>query len=207
MAGPDKPYHHGNLSEALVAAAIALIEEGDVGDVSLRAVARRVGVSPAAPFRHFASKTALLTAVAEQAMERLRAAIENADAATGRDDPMASLEAIGNAYLRWAKDNPTHFQIISSRTLIDFASAPSLAASNAALRALMVDLVVKAQAKGQLPAHADVDRLVLSMRAFVYGLARMRGDGQMEEWHSGETPELAVQAALRQYLEMIRLRP
>ena len=62
-------YHHGSLVEALIAATIDIIEARGVEHVSVREVARRAGVSSGAPFRHFATKTALLTAVGEQAME------------------------------------------------------------------------------------------------------------------------------------------
>ena len=66
-------YRHGNLREALIEAAIQLVEEVGPENVSVREAAKRAGVSPGAPFRHFASKTALLTAVADQAMGLFRA--------------------------------------------------------------------------------------------------------------------------------------
>ena len=65
-------YHHGNLRKALIDAAVQLVEEGGPEKVSVREVAKRAGVSPGAPFRHFSNKTALMTAVAEQAMSRFR---------------------------------------------------------------------------------------------------------------------------------------
>ena len=75
MVQASRPYHHGALKEALVEAAVALIEEGGIEAVSVREAAKRVGVSPGAPFRHFASKTALMTAVAEEAMARFKAEV------------------------------------------------------------------------------------------------------------------------------------
>ena len=93
-------YHHGNLREALIDAAVQLVEEGGPENVSVREVAKRAGVSPGAPFRHFSSKTALMTAVAEQAMSRFRAEITNAVDNVATDDPIERFAAVGVAYLR-----------------------------------------------------------------------------------------------------------
>src|SRR3979490_2876367 len=73
---PPKPYHHGDLKRVLIDAALGLVEEGGAEAVSVREAARRAGVSPGAPFRHFPSRVALMTAVAEEAQRRFRAEIE-----------------------------------------------------------------------------------------------------------------------------------
>ena len=75
MPEEQRPYHHGNLVPTLIETTIQLIEEMGVEKVTVREVAKRAGVSPGAPFRHFKSKSALLTAVAEQAVERLYEAV------------------------------------------------------------------------------------------------------------------------------------
>src|SRR5713226_4202940 len=75
---PPKPYHHGDLKRVLVDAALRLAEEGGAEGVSVREAARRAGVSPGAPFRHFPNRVALLTAVAEEAQRRFRAEIDAA---------------------------------------------------------------------------------------------------------------------------------
>src|SRR5262249_36339738 len=98
-------YHHGNLRAALVEATLDLIEARGVEQVTVREAARRAGVSPAAPFRHFPTRTALLTAVAEEAQRRLRAEIASALDAAPKDDPLAQLIALGVAYLLWATRN------------------------------------------------------------------------------------------------------
>src|SRR5688572_8668339 len=140
-----KPYHHGNLVEALVAVTIEIIEERGVEHVSVREAAKRAGVSPGAPFQHFRSKTALLTAVAEQAMGWLTQAVAEAQAKVDADDPLGSLEAIGRGYLQWALANPTHFEIINSRTLIDFTASESLRDQNEAIRRRMIELLTQAR--------------------------------------------------------------
>src|ERR1700729_3361344 len=108
-----KPYHHGDLRRVLIDAALKLAEEGGPEAVSVREAARRAGVSPGAPFRHFDSRAALMTAVAEEAQRRFRAEIEAALKEPARD-PLKRFRAFGLAYLRWAMQNPAHFEIISS---------------------------------------------------------------------------------------------
>ena len=112
-----KPYHHGDLRRVLIDAALKLAEEGGPEAVSVREAARRAGVSPGAPFRHFDSRAALMTAVAEEAQRRFRAEIEAALKDAPARDPLLRFRALGLAYLRWAMKNPAHFEIISRRPL------------------------------------------------------------------------------------------
>jgi AcrR family transcriptional regulator len=202
-AAPPR-YHHGNLVEALVAATIEIIEERGVEQVSVREAARRAGVSPAAPFRHFATKTALMTAVAEQAMDRLKASVDVAIEATREQKPLLRLEALGSAYLQWALRNPTHFQIISSRSLIDIASSNRILHANDEIRSVMMRLLAEAQHDGSLAPDIDIGHLVLVIRAFGYGLARMVIDGHFPEWHAAEPPEDVVPKALRLFMSLFR---
>src|SRR5450631_2667654 len=109
---PPKPYHHGDLKRVLIDAALQLVNEGGAEAVSVREAARRAGVSPGAPFRHFPSRDALMMAVAEEAQRRFRAEIDVALAAAPAHDPLARFRCFGLAYLRWAMRNPAHFEII-----------------------------------------------------------------------------------------------
>lgn len=199
----DRPYHHGNLVEELVAATVAIIEERGVENVSVREAAKRAGVSPGAPFRHFRSKTALMTAVAEQAMSRLTESVEAVRVQTDDDDPLAAFEAIGHGYLRWALANPTHFEVISSRTLIDFNSSDILREQNDAIRRLMVSLLTQARARGQLSDDLDLDQVVLGARGLVYGLARMAIDGHFPEWHVAEPAPEAMHRTLHLFIRQL----
>jgi AcrR family transcriptional regulator len=185
-----KSYHHGNLRQALIDAALLLAEERGAEGVSVREAARRVGVSSGAPFRHFASREALMTALAEQAMALFRIEIE-AGQRRASADPRSRLGALGHSFIRWAFRFPTHFQIISSRHLIDFEGSATLGLDLAAVRALTVELIAAAQ--GVAPGNErDVMRRALIARALVYGLARMRVDGQFPQW---DIPELAAEVA------------
>ena len=196
-------YHHGNLVEVLIAVTVEIIEERGVEHVSVREAAKRAGVSPGAPFQHFSSKTALLTAVAEQAMGRLTQAVAAAQSNADADNPIAVLEAIGRGYLQWALTNPTHFEIINSRTLIDFEASDSLRTQNDAIRQRMFELLTQARGRGQLIEGLDLDYVVLTARALVYGLARMAIDGHFPRWHPSEPPPQAMRQALSLFIGQI----
>ena len=201
-AEPHRPYHHGNLRQALVDATIRLIEERGVEAVSMREVAKAVGVSPGAPFRHFATRLALLTAVAEEAMDRLVNEIEAATGAVEGDDPIGRFHAIGVGFLRWAISNPTHFQVISNRGVIDF-EASSLRRRNEAIQARMTALMAEAAASHRL-RPGDPGLHQIAARALVYGLARMYVDGQFPSWNlSGSDALGACEAILDQFIATI----
>jgi len=205
-SGPKRPYHHGNLVETLISATVRIVEERGPEHVSVREVAKIAGVSPAAPFRHFPTKVALMTAVAEQAMTRLTEAVRAGLETVSNDDPLAGIEAIGQAYLVWAVKNPTHFQIISSRDLIDFHASEKLRSENEAIRLVMRDLFAEAARKRLIPDASDLEILSLSARAFVYGLARMFIDGHFPEWHETEQPEISMRKSLSAYIRQISAR-
>ncbi|EFG2587060.1 WHG domain-containing protein, partial [Escherichia coli] len=127
--------------------------------------------------------------------------------AAAEDGPAAQFAAIGDAYLDWALSNPTHFQIISSREIMDFATPSPIRARNDAIRAEMIVLLEQMQTRGELHAQADLDQLVLAARAHVYGLARMAVDGHLPEWYDREPPRAAMRNALRLFLASILPAP
>jgi AcrR family transcriptional regulator len=181
-------YHHGDLRQALLDAAVQLIEARSLDAVSVREVARMAGVSPGAPFRHFATRTALLTGVAEQAMDRLEEAINQSLQAAADENPLLQLRAIGTGFLRWAFTNPSHFQVISARAVIDFEGS-SLRRRNDVIRAKMSALINQAAAFGLL-RPGNVERYQVVLRALVYGLSRMFIDGQFPSWDLDEAAAL-----------------
>lgn len=202
-----KTYHHGNLVDSLIAAAIELIEEKGVDQLSVREVAKKAGVSPGAPFRHFSNKTALLTAVAEEAISRLTDSVGKALDEVKTDEPLARIRAIGIGYLRWALANPTHFQIVSSRTLIDFHGSERLVKENEDMRQLVADLVALAKSRGDLRAGVEPADLIYAARAFVYGVARMWIDGHYTEWKVARPPEEAMFRALDMFIATLSALP
>lgn len=203
---PDS-YHHGDLRRALIDATCLLIEEGGLEAVTVRAAAKRAGVSPGAPFRHFASRSALLTAVAEEATRRLHAAVFAAIARPPADDPLARLRAMGIAYFRWVMANPTYFAIVSTRSLIDWDASATLERDNEAIRAEMDRLLTAARAAGLL-RFDDVARMQLAARALVYGLGRMYVDGHFAQWlPRARSREAAMRAVLDLFLAGLRRTP
>jgi AcrR family transcriptional regulator len=177
---PGRRYHHGNLRQALLEATVRLIKIQGLDQVSVRAVAKMAGVSPGAPFRHFPSRTALLTAVAEQAMDRLREEIDKALAAAAGENALMRYRALGIGFFTWALGNPVHFQVISTRAVIDFEGS-SLRARNDEIRAVMAGMMRDAQAAGLL-RQGDPVRYAVAGRALGYGLVRMYIDGQFPSW-------------------------
>lgn len=192
---PARGYHHGDLRQALVTSGLALIEKDGAEALSVREVARRAGVSSAAPFRHFPSRIALMTAIAEEAMRRFHGEFVKALEKAPKDDPLARFRAIGIAYLRWAFRNPTHFQILSDRTLFDFEGAGELRRQDQEIRAAMEEAVQAAIDRGQVRS-GDARLLHLTGRGLVYGLARMQVDGHMPRWGvaEAEAEKMAVAA-------------
>ena len=196
-------YHHGNLQEALIDATIKLIEQHGVEKLSVREVAKIAGVSPAAPFRHFSSKKALLTAVAEQSADRLNGFIGQELAQCDQEDPIAGLRAIGRGYMMWIYNNPTQFEVVSSRSLIDLQASTKLVQSNAAIHAAIGTFIRNAQAQGRANPNLPVDDMIFSSRAFVYGVARMYIDGHFDEWNTQRPPLESMFAALDLFIDAL----
>jgi AcrR family transcriptional regulator len=206
---PDqaRPYHHGDLRRVLIDAALQLAKEGGAEAVSVREAARRAGVSPGAPFRHFESRDALMTAVAEEAQRRFRAEIDAALAETPAGDPLARFRGLGLAYLRWAMRNPAHFEIISSGRYFAHDEAGELSRDNAELIGMTGHLLAEAFALGQLRV-VDLKRVQIAARALVYGFARMNLDGHLPRWGVADPDiERAGEAILDLFIEGIARRP
>lgn len=197
----EQAYHHGNLRAAIIEATLALVEEQGVNAVSVREVAKRLGVSPGAPFRHFANKKTLLTAVATEAMESFSAAIHEALGASSNATPAEALRAIGHGYLKWALGNRAQFAIISNREEIDFLETPHLAKLSDGVMQLM-NPHIHALFAGSSEQELIAKRLVC--RALVYGLARMAIDGHFEEWRIPHgRQQRTVDLVLDQFIAMI----
>ena len=204
---PPKPYHHGDLRRVLIDAALQLAADGGAAAVSVREAARRAGVSPGAPFRHFPSRDALMTAVAEEAQRRFRAEIETALAAAPADDPLGRFRSFGLAYLRWAMRNPAYFEIISSGRHFDHDGAAKLSRDNAELIAMVERMLAEAFARGALRT-GDLKAVLIAGRALVYGFARMNIDGHFPRWGVPKAEaERTAEAVLDLFIEGIARPP
>lgn len=164
---PAAAYHHGDLRQALLAAALAAIADHGLEGLNLRDLARRLGVSPAAPYRHFADKDALVRAVAADIAERYAAVLAQA-AAEAPPDPLSQFRATGVAAVRFAVQHPAHFRVVYTRGLHDHAGD-----DDPTRRALTA-----AQAAGVI-APIPVDAIMLTAQCAIYGLSRLIVDGQL----------------------------
>jgi AcrR family transcriptional regulator len=170
-------YHHGDLREALLAASLELLETDSPTALSLRAVARRVGVSHAAAYRHFADKTELLAAIAEQGFVLLADLMATEVAAEG-DDHEARFVACARAYLRFAQSHSRHFRVMFSGWADDRARHPALSAAADRSHAVLFDVVEQGQAASMIvPGEPRI--IALSAWASIHGLAALLLERQL----------------------------
>jgi AcrR family transcriptional regulator len=179
-----RTYHHGDLRRALTDAALALVAERGPEGFTLREAARRAGVTHAAPYRHFASKNALLAAAAEEGFRDLQAAMNRALVAAD-DDPMAQVKALGIAYVRHAVGHPAHFRVMFDAGGVERARFPSLANAALATFGLLSDAIARCQAARRIPAGDTAD-LALPAWAIVHGLSALIVNDQLAEAGIGE---------------------
>jgi AcrR family transcriptional regulator len=161
-------YHHGDLRAALVRAAMELLEEGGERALSLRAVARRAGVSPAAPYRHYADREALVSAVAAVGYRELAERLAAAHPSPSTPEQLASVAV---AYVQFALERPALFRIMFGEPC-DRDNDERVAATTA------VSLYVRAIVERSFP-QADADALATAVWALVHGLAFLHLDGKL----------------------------
>jgi AcrR family transcriptional regulator len=181
-------YHHGNLRPALVRAAMQLLEESGETALSLRAVARRAGVSPAAPYRHYADRDALLSAVAVVGYRQLAERLAAAHPSPSTPQQLASVAV---AYVQFALDRPALFRIMFGEPC-EHDNGERVAATAA------VSHYVREIAARTFP-KADAEALATAIWALVHGFAFLYLDGKLD----ATTPAVVadrVTAAIRALL-------
>ena len=167
-------YHHGDLRAALVQAGLKLLEERHGDDIGLREVARAVGVSATAVYRHFPDKAALLRALAAEGLARLAAAQRSASDAAGGG--IAGFTATGRAYVRFALANPALFRLLFSHP----PDQDPMTATRDQLSEAFLMLLANAELVVPPGASAETVKLAaLDAWARVHGLAMLMLDGQI----------------------------
>jgi AcrR family transcriptional regulator len=162
-------YHHGNLRAALVRAAMELLEESGENALSLRAVARRAGVSPAAPYRHYADRETLVSAVAAVGYRELAERLTAAHPSPSTPEQFAS---VAIAYVQFALERPALFRIMFGEPC-DHDNDERIAATEA------VSLYVRAIVERTFP-QADADAMATAIWALVHGLAFLYLDRKLD---------------------------
>lgn len=197
-----RSYHHGNLREALIEAALSLIGEKGPGGFSFAEAARAAGVSPAAPYRHFRDKDALLADVAQRGFamlaERLEAAWDD-----GRPDPAKAFDALGRAYLDFARQEPALY-VAMFESQLSPADYPEMhrAADDAfnVLRHAAEAVTATMPAEGRPPAMM----VALHMWSMAHGIASLFGRGDPGRRPLPMSPEALLEAATLVYFQGLR---
>ncbi len=177
--GPDgrRGYHHGNLREALIQAALDLIAKKGPGGFTFADAARSAGVSSAAPYRHFRDRDALIADIARRGFELFAAHLDHAWN-DGRPDPFAAFENVGRAYLAFARDEPAYYSAMFEAGL-SFDDDPAL--RQAADRSFAVLRSASETLCARLPPEKRPPSLMMSLHvwALSHGIASLfaRGDG------------------------------
>ncbi len=177
----DSNYHHGDLRSALIKAATAEIERGGYENLSLRELAESLGVSRAAPYRHFADRRALLAAVAADGFDRLTAIHRNARGRT----PQARLAAGGRGYLAFAAERPQMFRLMFVSDLLGGSAAlPDPALIKAASESYVVfeQLVAATLDK---PDEGAIKAAAVAIMSTSYGFALLRMNDRLKPFMYG----------------------
>lgn len=191
----------------MIEAAIAIAGECGAESVSIREAARRAGVSSGAPFRHFATRTDLMTAVAEEGMLRLRDAITTRLSRLRTKHPLVRLFAVAEGYVNWVVQFPTLYRVVGDRMLIDFDGSEILSGGANSIRSAMAVMFEEARDQGLLRDN-DIGRLHFESRALSYGVARMHVDGHLKEWGITKSKARAAMcAAMRGYVVSLAKDP
>ena len=188
MSTSRSPYHHGDLRAACLRAAMELLEEGGATALSLRAVARRAGVSPAAPYRHYADRDALISAVGAVGYRELA---EQLAAAHPSPSTAEDFGAIAVAYVQFALQRPALFRVMFAEPC-DTDNSERVAATNA------ISEYVSAIVQQSFPGF-DTEALSTAAWALVHGLAFLHLDGKLD----ASTPDVVsnrVRAAVHAVL-------
>jgi AcrR family transcriptional regulator len=180
---PPRAYHHGDLKAALVNAGVEILRSEGLEALTLRAVARRAGVTQSAPYRHFQDRRALMAAVAERGFQRLQEAMLTA---MRGGDGRTGLKGIALAYVRFALDNGPEYRLMFGAELAVTDDLPSLRETSRSVLEFVAQGMSQLQKQG-LVGPGDPMMLAVSTWSTLHGLAMLTLDGQV----AGVAPDVA----------------
>lgn len=178
-----KAYHHGDLRNALIQAGLELLAEEGARELDLRKVARRAGVSHAAPYRHFADKQALIAAINEEGFHRLAERIQTTLRETP-DEPFEQLLGVARAYVGFARENPWLMREMFSGLTIEREIFTDLQAASKSVYHFYVEVVRRGQERGKV-AEGDPTALAGVLWSVLHGLAMLIIENQMRPYADG----------------------
>ncbi len=192
-------YHHGNLKEALIQAARELIKEKGPAGFTFADAARSAGVSPAAPYRHFRDREALLADVAREGFGRFEAMLATGWA-NGRPDPLIAFHNVGRAYLAFARAEPAYYAAMFEAGLPPDANPEMRATSD---RAFGILRTAAEQLTALLPAGTRPPALMMSLHVWSlsHGIASLFGRGDAGRRTLPMTAEELLESAMLIYLQ------
>lgn len=198
-------YHHGNLAEALIEAALELIRQFGPAGFSFAEVTRAVGVSPAAPYRHFRDRDALMAEVARRGFDKFAALLSKAWN-NGRPDSTTALKNVGKAYLSFARAEPAYYAAMFEARLPSDMSQELRKASDQAfsvLREASETLIL------EMPENRRPPALMMSLHvwAMSHGIASLFGRGDDARRKVPMKPEDLLEAGILIYLDGIAAGP
>jgi AcrR family transcriptional regulator len=201
--GARRGYHHGNLREALIDAALSLIAQKGPAGFTFADAARSAGVSSAAPYRHFRDRDALLADVARRGFELFETHLEKAWN-DGRPEPFAAFEALGRAYLSFARSEPAYYS-----AMFEVGVAPDSDAGlrQASERAFAVLRRASEALSARAPSGQRPPALMMSLHiwALSHGIASLFARGDSGRRSLPMTPEDLLEAAMLIYLRGLGL--
>ena len=182
-------YHHGDLRQNILEEALSWIEKESIFSLSLRGIARRIGVSHNAPYRHFPDKESLLVAIAETGFKRLHQTLEYASQNSPNDDKKR-VENIGIAYIEYAVKNQAYYRVMFGDLKLEDRKYPALEqTSQKAFNVLFY--AIKAGKKNQVFIAEDSLKLAHICWSLVHGVSMLVIDGQLTTSDSNSILELA----------------
>lgn len=174
-----KPYHHGHLHHEILCAACELLEENNIASLSLRAVAKKVGVSHTAPYRHFKDKESLLAGIAGLGYDELAKQLAEA-VHSHPDDPAAQLQEAGHRYVKLALKSPQSTQLMFSGILPCDDTYPELRTSGDTAFNGLKTIIEEGQVSGVFK-QGDVELLALTAWSGIHGLSLLLIGGNLPE--------------------------